>query len=153
MILVFADLAKSIKIVMGSKISGVTFILINKSGQILLQFRDQYSKHYPNMWCFPGGSIEKNETPIQTLLREVKEEFNINLDPNQCTQLMQHDLPYNESALVFVCQVPENQFAELHEGKAIRWFDIKDIKNTELGFEQNKVVLPILKNFLNNKII
>lgn len=135
---------------MENKISGVTFILVNSGGQILLQFRDQYSKHYQNMWCFPGGSLERNETPLQALLREVKEEFNIILDLDKCTELMRHDLPYDESVLVFVCKVARDQLTELHEGKAIRWFEMDDIKNTELGFEQNKVVVPVLEKFLNN---
>ena len=32
---------------------------------------------FPNMWDFPGGGREASETPFETLEREVKEEFGI----------------------------------------------------------------------------
>lgn len=34
-----------------------------------------------NRWCMPGGKLEKNETPLQAVIREIKEETNILLLP------------------------------------------------------------------------
>lgn len=34
-----------------------------------------------DMWTLPGGKIERGETPIQCIVREVKEELSINLNP------------------------------------------------------------------------
>ena len=36
---------------------------------------------YPNLWDFPGGGREGEETPFETLAREVEEEISLTLQP------------------------------------------------------------------------
>ena len=47
---------------------GIKGIIKNGSGEILLL------KHQKGYWDFPGGRVNLDETPEQTLLREVEEE-------------------------------------------------------------------------------
>jgi 8-oxo-dGTP pyrophosphatase MutT (NUDIX family) len=47
---------------------GIKGIIKNSSAKILLL------KHQQGYWDFPGGRVNPDETPEQTLLREVKEE-------------------------------------------------------------------------------
>ena len=35
---------------------------------------------YPNMWDIPGGHAEYGETPEQCIVREMKEEMDLNLE-------------------------------------------------------------------------
>lgn len=50
-------------------------------GQLLVYLRDNFAHiPFPNMWDFPGGVREGNETPEQCVLRELFEEFAIQLD-------------------------------------------------------------------------
>ena len=51
-------------------------IINNMQGQVLLSLR-QAHQHQGNLWEFPGGKIEKNETSQQALLREMQEELGI----------------------------------------------------------------------------
>ena len=37
---------------------------------------------FPNMWNFPGGAVEPHETPIEGAMREIAEEFEIQINPN-----------------------------------------------------------------------
>lgn len=39
--------------------------------------------HYKSYWSFPGGWIEKNQTPLQAAVRELEEETNILIDQEQ----------------------------------------------------------------------
>jgi 8-oxo-dGTP pyrophosphatase MutT (NUDIX family) len=49
-----------------------------KDNKMLLAF----SKN-KKAWYLPGGKIDVNETPVQALQREVKEELNLDIDPDQ----------------------------------------------------------------------
>ncbi len=54
-------------------------ILQNK--KILLLQRSHYTKNYPEFWGCPGGRAEQNETAEQNVIREVKEECNLDFTP------------------------------------------------------------------------
>ena len=55
------------------------FIIIDNN-RFLLQFRDkQKGIFFPGHWGLFGGGIEDNELPEEALMREIKEEININI--------------------------------------------------------------------------
>jgi len=55
---------------------GVSAILINPRGQVLLQQRDDNPAiRYPGHWSLFGGTIENSESPADAVAREVKEEI------------------------------------------------------------------------------
>jgi 8-oxo-dGTP diphosphatase len=55
-------------------------ILENDKGEFLLYLRDNKPDiPFPNHWDLIGGHIEEGETPEQALVREVKEELDIDL--------------------------------------------------------------------------
>jgi 8-oxo-dGTP diphosphatase len=58
-------------------VEGAFGIIIN-SKKILLTKRGY--PPYKNKWAIPGGKIEKGELPSQTVIREVKEEINVDTD-------------------------------------------------------------------------
>ena len=60
----------------------VSIALINNYDQVLIAKRPN-NKHLAGFWEFPGGKVEKNETPENALIREVKEELNVNIN-NKC---------------------------------------------------------------------
>jgi len=56
----------------------VTAAILRKDGKILIAKR-QIGDAFEGKWEFPGGKIEEGETPEEALIREVKEELDINL--------------------------------------------------------------------------
>lgn len=55
-------------------------ILENDKGEFLLALRDNKPGiPFPNHWDLIGGHVEEGETPEEALVREVKEELNIDL--------------------------------------------------------------------------
>lgn len=55
-------------------------ILENDKGEFLLALRDNKPGiPFPNHWDLIGGHLEEGETPDEALVREVKEELNIEL--------------------------------------------------------------------------
>ena len=57
----------------------VTAAILLHEGKILIA-RRKAGDHLEHLWEFPGGKIEKNETPEQCLKREMKEEFQIEVE-------------------------------------------------------------------------
>ncbi|HXF86796.1 MAG TPA: (deoxy)nucleoside triphosphate pyrophosphohydrolase [Xanthobacteraceae bacterium] len=53
--------------------------LIDSDGRVLLAERPA-NKAMAGLWEFPGGKVEPGERPEQTLIRELKEELNIDVD-------------------------------------------------------------------------
>jgi 8-oxo-dGTP diphosphatase len=49
---------------------------------IILAKRASTLKNFPNLFEFPGGKIEKGETPKRALVRELYEELKIKVDVN-----------------------------------------------------------------------
>jgi 8-oxo-dGTP diphosphatase len=52
--------------------------LVDVDGRVLLCKRPD-GKHLAGMWEFPGGKVEKGETPEACLIRELAEELGINV--------------------------------------------------------------------------
>ena len=58
-----------------------TIALIDDENKILISKRP-VGKAFENLWEFPGGKVKKNETVEQALIRETKEEINVDLSMN-----------------------------------------------------------------------
>ncbi len=55
--------------------------LIQKDDEILLVKRSKNDVHSPGRWSTPGGGVEQNESAIQALHREVREEVDLVISP------------------------------------------------------------------------
>ncbi len=97
-------------------------------GKICLVLRDNNPAiANPNKWNTPGGAIEEDETPREAMLRELKEE--INLD---ATDLIETGVTtYADGSVVhrYFVPVTEGQFASIylvHEGQKLEWFTLEE---------------------------
>lgn len=52
-----------------------------------LMHRRPPGKHHAGLWEFPGGKVEPHEIPVQSLVRELREELGIGCDPAACRPL------------------------------------------------------------------
>ncbi len=60
--------------------------LFDAGGRVLVQRRPD-GKQHGGLWEFPGGKVERDETPAHALARELAEELGIAVDPGECTAL------------------------------------------------------------------
>jgi len=70
-----ADFKRANRLKMEELILAASALIIHK-GKILFV----RSNTTQEQWAFPGGKLEKNETPQQTVIREIKEELGLDLD-------------------------------------------------------------------------
>ncbi|PKM83774.1 MAG: 8-oxo-dGTP diphosphatase MutT [Firmicutes bacterium HGW-Firmicutes-13] len=59
-------------------INVVAAIIENQKGQVLIAKRKK--GELAGYWEFPGGKIERGETPEQSLIRELNEEMNLEIE-------------------------------------------------------------------------
>ena len=56
---------------------------IIRRGDRLLMIQRAEGVRAPLTWCFPGGHIEKGETQVEALIREMREELNVEVLPGE----------------------------------------------------------------------
>ena len=62
--------------------------IVNDNNELLLQKRSPYKTTFPNLWAVSvSGHVMAGETSIQAVIREVKEELDIDINSNQCKYL------------------------------------------------------------------
>jgi ADP-ribose pyrophosphatase YjhB (NUDIX family) len=116
-------------------------ILQNK--KILLLQRSNYTQNYPNFWGCPGGRAEKGETAEQNVIREVKEECNLDFTP---TYILKTGVWQNRNYYRFLGNwIGEIKIQE-EEVKDFGWFTFEETFNLNLSFDYKEVI-----NLLHNK--
>lgn len=123
---------------------GVIFIL-TRDNKFLMQQRDGNSKAFKFRWCFPGGGMDDGEDYAQTLEREVKEEYEVDIKAENCTLLMERSI--GRINHVYICPVDDSQEPVLKEGADMRWMTMGEIKTLNIGFYQHDIV-EVLEKYL-----
>jgi len=125
-------------------LNGVFGIILNQDNQVLLVLRDDMP-----LWNLPGGQVESGETFEQALIREIKEEIDVNIE------IVDHIGTYkkndnNIKVRTYLCSIKQGIPEIKEEGIYLEYFNLKDLpKNIS-----NKVIMRLrdLANF-NGKII
>ena len=122
-----------------NKRSGSSIIFVNDQQQVLLFLRDDKpGLPYRNMWDIPGGHVEPNETPEQCIVREMKEEMNINLQDFQllCRKEFDDRIEYTywKNENLNISEI------NLMEGQRLKWFTRQEAAETELAYGFNEIV-------------
>ena len=78
-------------------VAGVIFL-----GKKIILAQRKKGDPLEDKWEFPGGKIEKGETPQQALKREIKEELGIEIDPGEEMFKIIHRYPDKTVHLHFV---------------------------------------------------
>jgi len=74
-------------------IQKIAVAIICSNHRILVQKRDK-GTHLEGLLEFPGGKVEKGETPLQASIREAKEEVGLILDPHVAWEIGQQAYDY-----------------------------------------------------------
>lgn len=140
-------------------------LIINREGRALLVNHKKLG-----VWLYPGGHLETNETPDETVIREVKEETNLdveivsdkdeNLADSEANVFVLHqpytilcekiksDLEHYHIDLVYRCEIiseNHNKIINDFKKKEISFFGLDDLNRINLFPNFRKLLEKVLK--------
>ena len=126
------------------KRKGCSIIFMNDSNQILLFLRDDTPGiPYPDMWDIPGGHVENSETPEQCIVREMKEEMDLDIEGFHLFSVTDFsdrtEYTFWKRANLDIDKI------QLTEGRRLKWFSESEAKRTELAGGFNEIVEDFFK--------
>jgi 8-oxo-dGTP diphosphatase len=146
--------------------------IVNKNGEVCISLRHK-NAHQGGLWEFPGGKVELQETVEQALVREIREELNLNIKRSRPLIQITHNYADKTVCLhVYKVLSYQGQTAGL-EGQQVKWVPVSQldsynfpvanrpvIKSLQLPekylitgkFLDNHDFIEKLKNALNNDI-
>jgi 8-oxo-dGTP diphosphatase len=106
----------------------VAAAVVMHEGRVLLTQRPADGTH-GMMWEFPGGKIERGESPARALAREIAEELGVNATPHEVMGHSAYTYPNGlEVEIRFVrCTLASLDFRPNHEVNDVRWVAPADV--------------------------
>jgi len=126
-------------------------ILYNKDLKILLQHRTPDAKIMPDYWAFFGGGIEKKETPLAALYREIYEEINyIPKSPKLILKKYFKEDSLEGTLYIYIDFFNDDKKLILKEGKGFGWFNKDEISNLKMKERDIDIVNLVFKYLKEN---
>lgn len=70
----------------------IVAVIRNEEGEYLIgKHPNLKTKPYPGMWDLPGGKLEKHETPLEGVIRELKEETGFDAVETKLLDVFHHN--------------------------------------------------------------
>jgi 8-oxo-dGTP diphosphatase len=122
--------------------------LIDFRGRVLIAQRPQH-KSFGGMWEFPGGKLEEGETPEYALMRELREELQIETRPCCMSPVGVTSHSYDDFHLImplFAIRVWSG-IPKPTEHSALQWVDVLDLYSFDMP-EADKPLIHQLEAML-----
>lgn len=98
-------------------------------------------------WEFPGGKMEKGESPQQALLREIKEELDTEINIGELLDTIEYDYPdFHLTMHCYLCTVKAGELV-LKEHEAAKWLNRELLDSVE-WLPADESLIEKLRNIL-----
>ncbi|HCL93186.1 MAG TPA: 8-oxo-dGTP diphosphatase MutT [Gammaproteobacteria bacterium] len=114
-------------------------VVADSQGRLLIGERPQ-GKAYAGQWEFPGGKVEPGETLFEALVREFREELNLQVEAAHGLFSCVHVYPDREVELHFWQVTDYRGEARGVEGQNLRWVHSDDLASVNF-LEGNRALL------------
>ena len=119
-------------------------VIIDANDKILISSRE-HKNDFSKYWEFPGGKIEINETPEECIIRELKEELNIDASKNCIAPIGFSSFDYEKFHVVLMLFVTRKWSGNLIpiEGNKLKWVSYSELRKHRMP-DANKSFFPTI---------
>ena len=126
-------------------INVVAAVITNENNKILITQRN-LKKSQGGLWEFPGGKIESGETKEQAIVREIKEELDVNIRADQYIDEKVFNYPENDINLIAIkCSILNGNIV-LKEHEDAKWVTSDELVNYNFAPADKFIVNTLLNN-------
>ena len=117
---------------------GTGAMVFNDRGEVLIGKRGSHATNEVGKWEFPGGGVEFGETCEAEIVREIREEFNIEIEVVEMLDFANHILPEEGQhwvSITFIAQHVggEPQILEPTKVEEFKWVEPEQLEMGELS--------------------
>ena len=95
-------------------------VIVDIDNRILVATREHKSD-FKTYWEFPGGKLNKNETPEDCLIREIKEEVGLNISIKQHLCQVKHAYSHFKVSIEAFISCSKENTVDLKSAAAFCW--------------------------------
>ncbi len=126
----------------------VCAIIINSESKVFAARRAP-GKSFEGYWEFPGGKVEAGEETSAALIREIKEELSVNINPAQSLHTVEWENKSGAFRLeAFLCK-DDLPGLDLQAHDEWGWFSVEELLELEM-LVADLALLPYLERYLKD---
>lgn len=116
-------------------------VIKNNNEEILIVKRHPKSKTDPEMWELPGGKVEDGEYFTKALVREIKEEVNLDCEVGDLCEAVQNDYSNKRTVQLYMHLDNVNGDVKISEEHTeFMWTSIDMLKSLEISTSLKKML-------------
>ena len=116
-------------------------VIKNNNEEILIVKRHPKSKTDPEMWELPGGKVEDGEYFTKALVREIKEEVNLDCEVGDLCEAVQNDYSNKRTVQLYMHLDNVNGYVKISEEHTeFMWASIDMLKSLEISTSLKKML-------------
>lgn len=124
-------------------------VIVNQNDEVCISLRHKDS-HQGGLWEFPGGKIEAGESVEQALVREIKEEIDLDITHTRPLIKITHDYIDKSVCLHVHKVISYTGKIDGREGQQVKWLPIDELQSHAFP-EANQAIIKAL--FLPDKYL
>lgn len=128
------------------KVEVVAAVIMHNQKILCVQRSENKYAYISKKFEFPGGKMEEGETKKQTIIREIKEELNMDIIPIKELKTVEHEYPdFNLIMHSFISECLSSEVF-LSEHIDYKWLSVSELETLDWAAAD----LPIVEQLINS---